>query len=89
MIEILHSENIEEILANPQNYVDDSEDIALLRVYHEDTNNPIYIMIGVDESEKYYLVVEDNDTSEDHYLGDNETLSDLFTKLLDEITNNN
>ena len=88
MIQVVCKENIEEVLTNPQYYVDDSEDLALLRVYHkEDITNPTYIMIGCDESEQYYLVVEDNEASADYIPEDGETLSELFEKLLNEINN--
>lgn len=88
-IESLRQENIEKILANPQDYVDSSEDIVLLRIRQsDDIDNPTYIMLGVDEYEKYYLVVEDNDVSEDYLPKDGETLLELFDKLLlDEIKN--
>ena len=85
MIQVVCKENIEEILMFPQYYVDSSEDLALLRIYDkDDINNPTYIMIGCDENEKYYLVVEDNDVSEDYPLSDGETLLELFEKLLNE-----
>lgn len=90
MIEVVHSENIEDILINPQDYVDSSEDVVLLKIHHsDDISNPTYIMLGVDEYDKYYLVVEDNDVSEDYIPKDGATLSELFDEiLLDEIKNN-
>ena len=85
MIQVVCKENIEEILMFPQYYVDSSEDLALLRIYDkDDVNNPTYIMIGCDEHNKYYLVVEDNETSEDYIPEDGETLSELFEKLLND-----
>ena len=90
MIQVVCKEYIEEILRFPQYYVDDSEDLALLKVYDKNNiDNPTYIMIGCDEYEKYYLVVEDNDTSEDYIPDDGETLSELFEKLLNKITKQN
>lgn len=86
MIQVICKENIEEVLMHPRYYVDDSEDLALLRVYHkEDVANPTYIMIGCNEHERYYLVVEDNETSADYIPEDGETLLELFEKLLHEI----
>ena len=86
MIEIVHKGNIEEILAHPGDYVDNSEDVVLLKIHDsKDINNPTYIMLGVDEYEKYYLVVEDNDVSEDYFVADGSTLYELFTELLDGV----
>ena len=88
MIQVICKDNIEEVLSSPQDYVDSSEDLVLLRIFHSsDIVNPTYIMIGCDEYGKYYLVVEDNDVSEDYPLSDGETLSELFVKLLNEINN--
>ena len=55
MIEFVHSENIEDVLTNPCDYVNSSEDIVLLKIHHShDIGNPTYIMIGVDEYDKYF-----------------------------------
>ena len=88
-IEILCKENVEEVLMYPQYYVDDTQDIALLRIIYDcDVSNPTYILVGQDEQdERYYLVVEDNETSEDYYLEDSETLLELYERLLDECVN--
>ena len=86
LVEILCKENIEEVLMDPEHYVDDTQDVVLLRIIDEDdVSNSTYIMIGQDEQdERYYLVVEDNDVSEDYYPEDSETLSELYEKLLYE-----
>lgn len=86
MIEVLCKENIEEVLMYPQHYIDDTQDVALLRIINKDgVCNPTYIMVGQDEQdERYYLVVEDNDSSEDYYPEDSESLLGLYEKLLDE-----
>lgn len=85
MIQVICNENVVEVLRNPEQYVDFREDKVLIRHYGEDTSNPTYIMIGQDEYDKFYLVIEDNDTSEDIYTSENESLEDLFNKLLQEI----
>lgn len=85
MIQVICNENIEEVLRNPEQYVDFREDKVLIRYYGQDTSNPTYIMIGQDEYDKFYLVIEDNDTSEDVYTSENESLEDLFSKLLQKI----
>ena len=85
-MKVLDIDLLEEILTNPYEYVDNSQDIVLAEIYEdEEIDNPIYIMIGSDEWEDYYLVVEDNDTSEDIYPEDDETLLDLYIRLLEEI----
>ena len=85
MIQVICKYNIEEVLSSPQDYVDSSEDLVLLKIYHpSDITNPTYMMIGCDEYEKYYLVVEDNETFEDYVPNDGETLLELFEKLLNE-----
>lgn len=90
LIEVMVKESIAEILEVPQDYVTPSEDLVLVRIYHTyDITNPTYIMIGCDEYEKYYLVVEDNDTSEDYLPAEGKTLQELFDELLKEITQQN
>lgn len=87
MLQVIAKENIDEILNNPQDYVDDEEDKALVKIIEDDASNPTFILIGQDENDKrYYLVVEDNDVSEDYYLEANKTLLDLFKELLHRIT---
>ena len=91
-LEILHKANIEEIIEVPQEYVDDTQDIALLRVTcKKEKDNPTYLLIGQDEStQEYYLVIEDNDTSEDYYPSKyNTTLMKLYEALLTKITKQN
>lgn len=86
MIQVICKHNIEDVLISPQDYVDSSEDLVLLKIYNpSDIANPTYLMIGCDEYEKYYLVVEDNETFEDYIPEDGEGLTELFTKLLNEI----
>lgn len=85
MIQVICKDNVEDVLAFPQYYVSSEQDLALLKIYHpSDIDNPTYIMIGCDEDEKYYLVVEDNETSADYLPEDGETLLNLFEKLLKE-----
>ena len=86
LMKVLDIDLLEEILTNPYEYVNNSQDIVLAEIYEdEEIDNPIYIMIGSDEYEDYYLVVEDNDTSEDIYPEDEETLLELYIRLLEEI----
>lgn len=62
MIEVLTHYNIEEILEDPMHYVDETEDIALIRV------NRTMIMLGMNDDERLYFVVEDDEMSEDRYV---------------------
>ena len=55
MIEVLTQYNIDEILEDPMNYVDETEDIALIRV------NNTMIMLGMEDDERMYFVVEDDE----------------------------
>ena len=86
-IEVLNENSIEEIMACPQQYIDTTQDVVLLRViYSGEANNPTYLMIGQDENTaEYYLVLEDNDTTEDFYPTENQTLVQLYEELLTKI----
>lgn len=90
-LEILKEVCIEDIIEKPQDYVDDTQDIALLRViYEKEKENPTYLLIGQNESTKeYYLVIEDNDVSEDYYPNDGQTLLELYKVLLINLTKQN
>lgn len=84
MVKVMCKENIEDVLAHPEEYVDETFDKPLIAVFSSTTiDNPTYLMVGQDENnKKFYLVVEDADTSEDYYPSDNESLSSLFDNLL-------
>ena len=60
-----------EILANAKYYANEDFDLPLVKVITTGLEaNPTLIMLGVDKQKKntrYYLVVEDNDMSEDRY----------------------
>lgn len=87
MIEVLCPEAVEEVLTCPKEYIDDSKDIVLAKIHDpSDIENPIYIMIGMDEHGKCYLVIEDNDVSADYYPEDEETLLELYIKMLETTT---
>ena len=87
MIEVLCPEAVEEVLEYPKEYVDESADRILAKIHDpSDIENPIYIMIGMDEHGKCYLVIEDNDVSADYYPEDEETLLELYIKILKATT---
>ena len=76
----------EDILAVPENYADPNFDVPLVRVTTKGLeDNPTLIMFGVDvqgKKKRYYLVVEDNDMSEDHYQKDDESLVTMYKELV-------
>lgn len=85
MIEIVCNENIEEVLNNPSEYISYIYDKALVKYYKEDSSNPTWILLGIDEDDRYYFTIEDNDVSDDYYLSSNESLLSLFIRLLEKI----
>ena len=60
-----------DILANVKNYADDKFDLPLVKITTIGLEeNPTLIMLGMEKQKKnvrYYLVIEDNDMSEDRY----------------------
>lgn len=76
----------EDILEVPENYADPNFDVPLVRVTTKGLeDNPTLIMLGVDvtgKKKRYYLVVEDNDMSEDHYQKDDESLVAMYKELV-------
>ena len=89
MIQVVCNENIEEVLSNPSEYISHVYDKALIKYYKEDISNPTYILFGIDEDDRYYFTIEDNDVSDDYYLSSNESLLSLFIRLLEKIIKEN
>ena len=85
-VEVLARENIEAILADPMEYFDSTEDLALIRV------NGTMILIGVDDDERLYFVLERDTISEDRYI-DVEyagmTALQAYQAILDELFHKN
>ena len=75
------------MLANPSAYVTDEQDIALVRIVPANNpNNSTLIMVGQDPwDERYLLVVEDNDVSQDIYPESDATLYDTFFTLFEAL----
>lgn len=68
MIQVITEYPIHDMLLHPEDYIDEYEDTVLIKVFEEDHNNPIIIMLGYDDKKNsYYFVIEDNDISEDVY----------------------
>ena len=77
MIKVLCKDNIEEVLNNPNDYVDETFDLPLVEI------DKVLIMVGKNEEDgRYYLVVEDDETSQDYYLNENESLIEKYEWLL-------
>lgn len=82
MTQTVSKEDIDEILKNPKDFVDETFDKPLA-IIHDD--NPVWILIGQNEDDgRYYLVVEDDEVSEDYYPENNETLAQLFDRIIKE-----
>ena len=85
MIQLIRPE-MEKILKKPQAYVNDDQDLALVKIASvTNPNNPTLMMVGKDVFDgRFYIVVEDNDTSEDIYLEGKETLYSKFMELYND-----
>ena len=78
-IRVLCKDNVDEVLENPSEYVDETFDLPLVEI------NKILIMVGKNEEDgRYYLVVEDDETSQDYYLNENESLIEKYEWLLEK-----
>ena len=77
---------MEKILKKPQAYVNDDQDLVLVKIIPvTNPNNPTIMMVGKDVFDgRFYIVVEDNDTSEDIYLEGKETLYSKFMELYND-----
>lgn len=85
MIQLIRPE-MEKILKKPQAYVNDDQDLAIVKITSvTNPNNPTLMMVGKDVFDgRFYIVVEDNDTSEDIYLEGKETLYSKFMELYND-----
>lgn len=84
MIQIVTQNSINDMLRNPDDYIDDYEDIVLLRVIKP--NEPaVMVMLGHDDvMESYYFVVEDDEVSEYTYCK-TEMLERKFSDIVYEL----
>lgn len=73
--------NLDDVFACPQEYVDSSQDIAILRLTQN--NVSVIVMIGTDDETNFYIVLEDNETSQ-YFNADNQSLKDTYIKALKE-----
>lgn len=75
--------NWKKIIKNPKTWVDDIQDTVLMKIVSvTEPNNPLLLMIGQDVfTGGYYIVVEDNDVSEDVYPSQRESVYDTFMRI--------
>ena len=92
MIQIVTKHNINDVLLNPRQYIDDEEDVVLLKMFGEDTSNPVMLMVGMEvesgdgeNDECYYFVEEDNDVSIYHHCKETD-LQATYERLLKKLT---
>ena len=77
--------NILDILKRPEDFIDEYSDTEIMILPdYEAAGGILRILVGVDENDRYYLVLEDDDTAEDVYPRDEETLMETFVRILDE-----
>lgn len=88
MTEVVTSYNIDDMFDNPKEYIDDSFDLPIVRVW-EDGKVLLTIMFGMNERGDTYLVAEDDDVSEDFYPRPQETMWEVYERVLDDWTLNN
>jgi hypothetical protein len=86
MIKLINND-WEKILKKPNNYVDDDQDLALVKIVPANNpKNPTLLMVGKDVFDgRFYIVVEDNETSEDIYLEGKETLYSKFMEIYKDL----
>lgn len=84
MIEVKTNYSIDEVLEHPEKFIDESQDIVLVKIYGKDINNPTMIMAGKDDKTgEFYFVVEDNDSTEDIYCKDR-PMTEVFSEIIKE-----
>ena len=77
MIQVITNHCIDDILINPEQYIDSNTDTVLLKV------NQVFIMLGYDEGAKcYYFTLEDDVVSEDFYCHDGD-LTKMFNEIME------
>lgn len=84
LTEIIESENIDDIFSSPKDYVDESYDRPLIKIW-KDSKVLFTVFIGIDDNGSAYLVAEDDETSADYYQEANESLWDTYQHILDDL----
>lgn len=73
-------------LVHPEEYIDEHTDYEFAQFETENAaGGLIRFLMGVDDDGEYYLTVEDDNSANDYYAEDHETLEDVFYRLLTEI----
>ena len=86
MIQLIRPE-MEKILKKPQMFVNDTQDVVLVKITSvTNPKNPTLLMVGKDDFDgRFYIVIEDNDTSEDIYPEGKETLYSKFMSIYNDL----
>lgn len=78
--EVITNENLDEMFERPQDYVDDSFDLPIMKLYNGDEE--ITVLLGVNSDGKAYIALENDEVSEDFYPSYGETLWDAYETAL-------
>lgn len=81
LTEVITPEDVDEIFRSPEDYVDSSYDMPLIRIL-ADGRKLFTILIGIDDNGDVYLVAEDNEVAEDFYPDAGETLWDVYERVI-------
>ena len=76
--------NIVDVLAHPETYIDEYSDTEILTIPDEEAVGGILrFLVGVEDGQ-YYIVVEDDYSSDDIYPQNDETLMQAFIRALND-----
>lgn len=81
LTEVIENENIDDIFFSPKDYVDESYDRPLIKIW-ADGKELFTILIGIDSDGNAYLVAEDDEVAEDFYPIEEETLWDVYERVI-------
>ena len=86
MIKLLKTD-WEKILKKPQKNINENQDMVIAKIIPAThPNNPTLLMVGKDEFDgRFYVVVEDNDSSEDIYPENGESIFATFERIYKDL----
>lgn len=84
LTEVIEDENIDDIFDSPKDYVDESYDRPLIKIWAEG-KEILTILIGIDSDGNVYLVAEDDEVAEDFYPIAEETLWDVYERVIKDL----
>ncbi len=83
LTEVIDDEDIDDMFSEPQNYVDNSYDRPIFRFWGDGVEL-FTMLIGMNDNGAVYLVAEDEETSEYFYPKENDTLWDVYDRILSD-----